>query len=231
MKLKLNTIAYLFIIFIIVAGCSEDTEENQQKELQYYSTRLSDNNGFVRVEAASKLAEIGEPVIPILIEALSDSNPQVRLNAAFALGEIGSPTAVPMLIARLNDSEWEVRANVAIALSKIGKAAVPGLIAALKDNDSQVRSNATQTLGQIGDADAVPALIAILNDPVWEVRASAATALGEIGEAAVPALIKALTVEDEDVFDMAIWALKIIGTPQALTAVEEASLKHPKNLN
>ena len=178
-----------------------------------------------------KRAEIGSLVVaePLrrqgigtaLIEALSDENWQVRLNAAVALGEIGNPTATPALIAALNDENWEVRANVTIALGKMDHAAVPALVAALEDQDAQVRRNATRALGDIGDPTAAPGLIGVLNDEDWEVRAGAAVALGGMGSVAVPALIEALKDENEYAEAMATWALKLIGTPEALEAVKE----------
>ncbi|MBM3242164.1 HEAT repeat domain-containing protein [Candidatus Poribacteria bacterium] len=208
--------------FLLVAGCgSQDEAEEQQKELRYYIEQLRAQDMFLSTEAAFKLADIGEPAVPLLIEALSDENWQVRLNAAVALGQIGDSAAVPALIAALNDEAWEVRANATVALGKMGQTVVPALIAALKDQDAPVRRNAARALGDIGDPTAVPALIEILNDEDGEVRGSAAVALGEMGPVAVPALAAALKDENEAVGAMATWALQLIGTPEALRAVKE----------
>ena len=69
----------------------------------------------------------------------------------------------------------------------------------------------------------VESLIQQLGSGEASIRRNAAIALGQIGEPAknaVPALVKALHDEDEDVRFEAVSALKKIGTPEAMKAVE-----------
>jgi HEAT repeat protein len=222
MKQKLYLIFSFVSLFLLIVGCeTEDEMESQQKEIRYYMEQLRDEDLFLSTEAAFELAEIGDPAVPLLIEALSDESWQVRLSAAVALGEIGDPTAIPALIAALSDENWEVRANATVALGKMDQVAVPALVAALKDQDVQVRRNAIKALGDIGDPAAAPGLIGVLGDEDWEVRAGAAVALGGMGSTVVPDLIEVLQYENECAEDMAIWALELIGTPEALLAIKE----------
>lgn len=89
--------------------------------------------------AAQALGRIGQPAVPMLMNALQHRDPHVRLQAAQVLAKIG-PEA---------------------------KAAVPILVAALDDQDPRVRRASARALGQIGPAaqDAVPALMRSLVQP------------------------------------------------------------------
>ena len=57
------------------------------------------------LEAADALVEIGEPAVPVLIEALHDEEPRVRNRAIYILGQLGESAlaAIPALRERLND--------------------------------------------------------------------------------------------------------------------------------
>ena len=134
-------------------------------------------------------------------------------------GPTADPTiAVPALIDALGDERPRVRASVARALGHIREeahSAIPSLIRLLKDEDAVVRSNVAASLGEIcldlvlKDAPAVSALKVALGDVSAHVRMAAAGALfrnGEV-EAAIPALLSALTDEDEPVRLHAAWSL------------------------
>jgi len=136
----------------------------------------------------------------------------------------------------LQDEVAVVRYSVVRALGSIGSEdAVPDLIQLLQDPERIIRLNVAWALGQIGTPDAIstivkilPDLIHALQDEKGDVRNSTARTLGEIGErakSAVPALTLAL--RDEDVNVRAAKALREIGTPDALNAVEE-SQQHKK---
>lgn len=74
------------------------------------------------VEAMTKaLAAIGEPAVPVLIEAVGHDDKYVRGGAIDALGDIGPPAkaAIPFLEKVLGDREEYVRVRAADALKKI----------------------------------------------------------------------------------------------------------------
>ena len=137
---------------------------------------------------AEALSEIGEPAIPILIDALTDDHWCVRANAADTLGNIGLPAkvAIPNLITCLDDAHNRVRRHAAEALGRMGEAAssaVSALTSRLTDETMQVRYNAALSLARIEPSanKAVPALTATLMDEDRYVRYFAAVALRRIG--------------------------------------------------
>ncbi|WP_414755847.1 NACHT domain-containing protein [Anabaena sp. CCY 9910] len=96
----------------------------------------------------------------------------------------------------------------------------------------EIRDSAAWALWQIPDERAVTTLIPVLNDPYKYARGSAAAALGRIGnEDAVLPLIKLLADKEpvvsmygDRICDIAAVSLEMIGSPQAIAAVE--SWKH-----
>ncbi|MBI2825209.1 MAG: HEAT repeat domain-containing protein [Planctomycetia bacterium] len=96
----------------------------------------------VKEAAVDALARIGQPSVPVLIDALSDADAEVRVHAARALARMGDAgkEAVPVLIARLEDPDEGVRQAAARALGQMGPAAadaVPALIAIIKSHDAK----------------------------------------------------------------------------------------------
>ena len=159
---------------------------------------LQDEDWFVRRGAAEALgATRNAAAVPGLIRALKDSDSDVRWVAARALGAIGDASAVPALLEALHDRDQLVPEAAAWALWQIGKPSVPGLIEAMRDASADVRGAAVEALSAIADPLAVPGLIARLSDTE------------------VPWLA------EERICDMAVVALRRIGTPEALKAVEQ----------
>jgi HEAT repeat protein len=188
--------------------------------------KLDDRDANVCWHAARALGAIGgdaEKAVPVLAKLLKHSSTPVRGHAASAIGRFGgnAKAAVPQLAATLRDEDATIRAAAARALGAIGpnaKAAVPALAKALDDEVGTVTIAAAEALGAVGKA-AVPALNERLKDP--NLNSLAATILGEIGpdaEAAVPGLVKLLSVDDEATKTEALLALAAIG-PNAKAAV------------
>lgn len=191
---------------------------------------VHDQDGDYYHPAGIALAEIGEPAVPALIQALS-SKPW----ADYALVLIGEP-AVPALAQALTSEDKNIRARAAGALkvmfnwesiedSELINMAVAGLARALSDKDGDVRESAAKALAEVGGPnkepppaliEAIPVLINALSDENPRVRSYAASAFCDIGEPAQdaePALIQlALNEKNEIVRDQAIKALKEIGT-------------------
>jgi HEAT repeat protein len=120
----------------------------------------------------------------------------VRVAAARSLGLVGAEAhdAVPLLARCLRDQQGSVRWDAANALSRIGPEAVPLLGEALQDPNAQVRRAAATALSQMhGQAEStIPALVRCLGDESEQVQIVAVDALSAIGKPAVPALVEAI---------------------------------------
>lgn len=70
----------------------------------------------------------------------------------------------------------------------------------------------------------------MLQDQKWNIRAAAADTLGQIGEVAedaVPAVIRALQDNNQDVRHAALKALEKVGTPDAIRAIKDFQQQNP----
>jgi hypothetical protein len=157
-----------------------------------------------RKAAVKTLAQTDHPAArEALAEAVQHSIRDVRRFAFSTLIRLKDARAVPYLLNSLHSEDWYARRHAAEELGNIeNAAAVPGLLDALCDEEPYVRAAAARALGQIGDVAAVPSLVERLSD-TEESRISTGGPL------------------DERVCNVAAKALRRIGTPEALAAVEE----------
>jgi HEAT repeat protein len=81
---------------------------------------MADESVFVARIASNALIQIGQPAIPVLIEALSDKSPAVRAGAARALVPLESHDAIPALFAALDDASAIVTYYAEEALERMG---------------------------------------------------------------------------------------------------------------
>ena len=180
---------------------------------------------------ASELAEIGPPSVPRLIAALSDTDGYVRSAAADALGRIGDASAVEPLIAAMryrdaqayeDDEDSEARIQAAVALGKIGdlRAFEALLDTASGTTDLLLASYAIDALGMLADPRAIPTLIEALKVSDQDVPKSARSALIKIGRPAVLPLINSLQSTQGCWRFHALRALGGIGDPRALESVQ-----------
>ena len=142
--------------------------------------------------AAVELAQIGQPALPALIEALSHPNTDIRRSAAFAFGEMEFPAtdAVPTLIKAL--AETETVHGAARGLSRIGTPeALNAVMATLKHENDQIRLRGAATLADWDPPpqEATIALIAVLGDKYQPVHRNVVIALRKIG---TPEALKAV---------------------------------------
>jgi hypothetical protein len=96
---------------------------------------------------------LGEPGVPLVIEAMRTKDPRVRKKAIETTGSLGvaATPAVSLLGEALRDKDQDIRDAAVMALYRLGpvaSAAVPALTAALNDGDSQCF--AALALGEIG---------------------------------------------------------------------------------
>ncbi len=151
---------------------------------------------------------------------LSDENWYVRGEAARALGRLGDKSIAPLLIPLTQDPNWFVRDSALEALTAIKASPEAGIEQMMASTDSYTRARAATTLGALGYAPAIDSLIRALADSDEIVKRAAATALGEMkATKATDALIALLKEEDSSVRKAAAVALGRIGDRRAETAI------------
>jgi HEAT repeat protein len=196
---------------------------------------LRHDSAPVRQRAAAVLALVGpeaRAAVPELLRTLKDDRPKVRAVATYALGEVGGDPGevVPALCLAFGDVDVEVRKNASVALVTLGEPAVPALRKQLQSPSRAVRRDAARVLGMMGvEAKAAATDLALLlPDPDPQVRADAAGALAAMrteAQAAIPALLKAMRVENRfEVQQQLFQALTLVGSrdlPGFLKAVRE----------
>ncbi|MEM7536756.1 MAG: HEAT repeat domain-containing protein [Chloroflexota bacterium] len=190
-------------------------------QMNDYLSQLSNNSvdETQRVDAAYALGNMGEAVVPHLMDALytevktthaanltkEHTNPS-ETYTGYALAAVGAP-AVPALTSALSDDAWWMRACAADILGDIGLAAqssVPALTVAMNDSSMWVRRNAAEALGIMGSgaASAVDVLAdTMMHDDSDMVRHNAALALVRLGDNARPATsVLREAINDENLY-------------------------------
>ncbi|MDX1991674.1 MAG: HEAT repeat domain-containing protein [bacterium] len=135
------------------------------------------------------------------ITQLSSDQHEKIIEAARHLGEMADKLAVPPLIVLFNNPQLPIKVRLAVAEALINLESAPvevALLVALRSNDWKVRRNGAAILGQLR-AD-------------W----------------AIEPLSKALRDENENVRKTAFAALKHIGSPDALKAMQSAAKLQPR---
>ncbi len=183
-----------------------DFPEKAKQFVQAMVGLLADDDPTVVANTIQTLASLGEPVVPVLIEALDD--PDRRMAAVAILERLGpkakdAAVAIVQVAGEADDADF--RQEVGFALAAIGPAAAPAvddLVELLDDPDSKVAHAACYALGKIGPAakKAVPILKKNLHCDDQFLELSCAWALlkiqpnnAEVIQLALPQLIKALT--------------------------------------
>jgi HEAT repeat protein len=185
---------------------------------------LASDDSYKRRISASTLGYLHEMPVEVLLDMLNDTDYGIRTIAVRFLGKIRDNRAVLPLIKLLKDKDKSLRAVIISALGAIGdKRAVPDLIRCLKARNFTVRRNAFAAIVDIGDVRAVPTLIGCLEHRNWDVRHSAVKALGELRDARAVIPLEKRLYNDyiRNVIQAAAEALRKIGTPEALAAVEK----------
>lgn len=116
---------------------------------------------------------------------------------------------------------------VSLARNLNDKYFIPDFIKLIqKDSNEEIRVESIEALGDLGSLakEAVPTLTNVLEneEESFKIKAGAAYSLSQLKSSfAVPALIKALKIQNEEVKMNAVFALGEIGDKSAVTALEE----------
>jgi HEAT repeat protein len=184
-------------------------------------------------EARNKLAAIGAPAIPALIEALSSWDNKTYNQSMQVLEKIGAP-ARPAIVAGLDDPRLYVRLHSREFLTKVlwKDAGIEAALGRGLESDVAIdRASAAQTAGAVHASTLAPALRARLADADPDVVRNSALALAHLGvKEAVPEIEAALARAhyDETRRDLA-YALARLGSADGMLVLL-AGLDHSDDL-
>lgn len=188
-------------------GYKPPAEVLRKRELRLLAARLGSYSKETRLEAAGKIARMGDYAVPELLRLLSKGSDQTRIMAAYTLELMHGPLSAAREVGvATGDSSSTVGANCALVVIKMGpagKAAVPGMIEALKtwvpkaystsktgaEREAKRRRLIARALASVGAgaAGAIPALEAAARDKNATVRTAALKAIADIRAAVAQA--------------------------------------------
>lgn len=176
----------------------------------------------VAAEALSELAD--SRAVEPLIAALQSGDGSVRLQAARLLGMILDSRAIEPLIFALKDRYDDVRDAAALALGRLREPrAVEPLVAILGAGEHHMQQEAAKALLNIGTLEALFAVLQSdffsLDERIINEAVEALVKLRDHHRAAEP-LVAALQDESSTVRHAVAKALRELGTPEALAALE-----------
>ncbi|HIK37875.1 MAG: HEAT repeat domain-containing protein [Geminocystis sp.] len=161
---------------------SNSFDPNDHQTIALMVEALGDERGMMRLKFAQRLAMVGKPAVPFLLEALSNHpNPVVRRAAAKTLTLIAPPEAVPQLIhSLLHDEDTVVKGSCVGALAEIGEESVPELLRIIAtERDETIKGHAAWALAFIGSRAKNYLYQAMASDSV-DVRCAVVGVLGSL---------------------------------------------------
>ena len=160
-----------------------------------------DSRWFIARNGVALLGELGdESAVQHLTTPLAHSDPRLRRETVISLAKLGGEDAGNLCVGMLSDPDPDVRGSAAMAVGvlKVDKARRQLLNRLDEEENPEVQVEILKALGQLGDPASVPAI---------EKR----TGGGLFGR--VPTAVRVAAYR----------ALAAIGTPHALSVIEEAS--------
>lgn len=191
--------------------------------------------GKHKIASGITLLRLNHPnTLNYALDLVNHDSAEVRENIAALLGNLKNRKTIKSLIKLSNDRAWNVRYAAVYSLRQLKtKSCRSVLIKALDDRHAKVRACAAEGVGELKLIEAVPRLMSQLADRNPEVRGAALYALDRIGDTHSVNSITALLDDDETVLSgllsisyMAETALKHIGTPEAIAALENWRRTH-----
>jgi HEAT repeat protein len=167
----------------------EDAEDIA-KLIELFQFPVPEANG----RAQKRLAEIGPPAVPALIDALGSWDNKTWNQAAKVLATIGRP-ALPAVAAALTDDRLYVRVHARewLARTGFGSEHAGALLAGLRMAAPLDRASAAEAIGRLGLGGANAELRRLLGDADPDVVRAGALALARLDDRdAVPELRRAL---------------------------------------
>ncbi len=181
-------------------------------------------------------------VQPLCEALLKDPEVNVRYQAAMSLGTLAFPEAASALHQAMQDEEW-VQFSVVEALTKIrADSTINTLVQSLNTCSPLVASVIIDALGELRNIKAVPLLLKFIEKAPEVLRHKTVKAIVQILGADSLCLIsekeqvkfrsyleEALTDEDEDVLQIALTGLSVVGDVNASKAIMALLEKYRRN--
>ena len=191
---------------VVLALGSIGMNTGDKRVVKHLIPLMHEDIGLYGQAARDSIVQIGEPSVPMLLDALEESYDNEPIDEIFqgdiarALCEIRDPRAVDPLIKLLKNTESEFLSKwVSDTMYILGEPVIKPLIKALEDPNDNLSLSAANALKFIGDARAVPTLIKLMKDPNRSSREEYALTLGSIGDyTSIDPLIKALDDQDDN---------------------------------
>lgn len=140
--------------------------------------QLGADDYLLREAAKRQLIGLGEPVIPLLAEALGPPHRLIRQEIIAVLGALKHPSVVHPLLQFSRGATWRDQFAAMRVFREMGDIAVDVLsIILLGDNDPAVRADAAFVLGELSPPAGFEPLTRALRDVFSFVRLAAITAL------------------------------------------------------
>ena len=112
------------------------------------------------------VVQLGEPVVPMLLEKLGSPSRDIRFYATVCVGAIRPVSAIPSLIERIFDGDFGVRSSAVEALAGYPLRELDSALArarrALHDEDGARVLAAANAIAELGDIAAIPELLAVV---------------------------------------------------------------------
>jgi HEAT repeat protein len=194
---------------------------------------LANQDAGIRKRAAAALRTLdATEAVPALKQALAnekDADTRSALTAALEHLLPEESDKSPKWIAQLKSGDTENMIQAARALGELkDKTAVEPLVLIFHNPQlsGRVRLAAAEALIKLESAPAVVTLLAALRGKDWHIRRNAVAVLGQLrADWAIEPIIERMADENDIVRRTARAALKRIGTPEALKALEAMSDK------
>lgn len=206
-------------------------QSGDRQAIQPLIQALDDPAAGVRLSAATALASLkaAEALEPLSAQLVSSSI-DARQRAVLALGALQA-TSARNLLHRIYGEEKDrpsLLLAAAISLFVLGDPRGVGEIEAAANSDlSRDRAQVAYMLGEVRAEAGIPFLERLLTDPQIRVRQASITALGLIDSPTGVSLLRAIALDSKyapgNNAQLAVDALRRIGTQDAITALQEAA--------
>jgi hypothetical protein len=197
MKLSAWVLLLLLPTMTLSAGAGGEEPTAEGEPVSHWIKELQGTEMGARIHASTVLRSMGEAAVPYLVRVLEHDGSEAKLQVLGTLGSMGpvAKRALPAMTELLRDGSPQVRVTaaatiVAMDCSRSESQDVWSVLIAGLEGDSYSASIAAITIGSLG-ADgvrALPALVRLVGGNDDDVKATAISALWKMGPAAKDAV-------------------------------------------